>query len=166
MGHMHHENGEEGAYTSNSEYDIALQSGGINIMQPTLYPYNNPYPYGVPYVYAAPPKKEQSGLSITLHVLGGVFLGALPFLIMLTFTILTFVAGPTNLALACNVYMSGAISGFLYATPVVLLIAVVCLFLKRRRWIGLALPIWVVSLIPAFYIFIILAFSSDSCIGV
>lgn len=136
-------------------------------MQAPLYPYNTPYPCipSDPY-NPAPPKKEQTGWSICFHVLGGIFLGSIPLLVMLTFTILTFVVSPTNLALACNVYMGDAFTGFAYTTPVVLLIAVVCLFLKKRRWIGLALPIWVVSLGPAFYIFLILAFSSDSCMTV
>lgn len=136
-------------------------------MQAPLYSYNNPYPCVPSDPYnPVPLKKEQSGRSICFHVLGGIFLGALPLLVMLAFAILRFVTASTNLALACNVYMEDALPGFGYTTPVVLLIAVVCLFLKRRRWIGLAIPTWVISLGPAFAIFIMLAFSSEGCVTV
>lgn len=104
-------------------------------MQSSLHPYSASSPHDV---------AARSKQFTTRQIIIGALLGQFPLLVMLTFL---FIPGGT----------SYAVYGFEYTSPVVLLIAVACLFLKGRRQISaLALPVWVLSVAYAFMLVLIL----------
>lgn len=130
-------------------------------MQSSLYPYHTSqildasYPYealdaSYPYKAAARSKR-----SIRKIITGGL-LGVLPLLVMLAFAALIEFSNLFMNDAYSKVLTNAAIYGFEFTSPIVLLIAVACLFLKRRRWIALALPVWVATVPSAFILALML----------
>ncbi len=117
-------------------------------MQAPSYPYNNPYPHDASYPYRATSRSTWS----TRQIIVGTLLGAFPWLVMSTFIVMGAVSNLFMNAAYSKVLTNAAIYGFLYTSPVVLLIAVVCLFLKGRRWTALALPVWCFTVFCAFVV--------------
>ncbi|HEY7417203.1 MAG TPA: hypothetical protein VH593_18600, partial [Ktedonobacteraceae bacterium] len=99
------------------------------------------------------PEKKQALRRNHLQIATGALLGAIPLLVMLSFAVIALFTNDT----AYKALTNAAPYGFLYTSPVVLLIAVICLFLKRRRWISLALPMWVLTIPSAFVLMIMLS---------
>lgn len=100
---------------------------------------------------------------LALNILGGLGLGFVPFGITLTYTLLVLKIALSNPAWACQNLMTGSV-GFLWVSPVMLVTAIIGLFFKQTRVGGIiAIIVWALTTIPAFFCFFMMAFASDGC---